>query len=212
MRILIADDHPVVREGISHILTRAFKGVSVEGVPDARQLLQQLGKGRWDLLLLDLTLPGRSGLDALKQVKQEQPRLPVLVLSMHSENDYGIRALKAGASGYLTKEAVPEQLVKAVNKLIKGGVFVSDSLAERLAVNLSRKIDILPHETLTDREYEVMRLIASGLTNSEIAKQLSLSPKTISTFRAHILHKMGLRNNAAIVRYGIRNNLVDEDA
>lgn len=209
MRILVADDHPVVRLGLSQILTRSFKGVAVEEASNARQLLQQLGKGRWDLILLDLTLPGRSGLDVLKQVKEQCPKLPVLVLSIHSENEYGIRVLKAGASGYLTKETVPEQLIQAINKVLKGRIYVSDSLAERLAAGLRDKLDLLPHETLTDREYEVMRLIASGLSTGEIARKLSLSVKTISTFRSRILQKMRLKNNAEIVRYGIENNLLD---
>ena len=209
MRILVADDHPVVRLGVVHILTKALKGVAVEEASSARQLLQQLKKSHWDLLLLDLTLPGRNGLDALKEIRNQFPRLPVLVLSIHSENEFGVRALRAGASGYLTKETLPEQLLQAVKKVLTGGIYVSEALAEKLATGLRRDMDILPHETLTDREYEVMRLIASGVSTGDIAKKLLLSAKTISTFRAHILQKMGLKNNAEIVRYGIRNNLVD---
>jgi len=209
MRILIADDHPVVRLGVVHILTKALKGVFVEEVSNARQLFQQLRKGHWDLLLLDLTLPGRNGLDVLKDVKDQYPKLPMLVLSIHSESEFGVRALRAGACGYLTKETLPEQLIQAVNKVLNGGIYVSESLAEKLATGLRRDSDLLPHETLTDREYEVLRLIASGISTGDIAKKLLLSAKTISTFRAHILQKMGLKNNAEIVRYGIRNNLVD---
>ncbi|MDH3445776.1 MAG: response regulator transcription factor, partial [Deltaproteobacteria bacterium] len=153
--------------------------------------------------------PGRSGLDVLRQLKDERPKLPVLVLSIHSENEYGVRALRAGASGYLNKEALPEQLLQAINKVLKGGVYVSDSLAERLAMDLTRKSTLLPHETLTDREYEVMRLIAAGMTSGEIASKLCLSVKTISTFRAHLLQKTGMRNNAAIMHYAIKHKLVD---
>ena len=209
MKILVADDHPVVRLGVVHILTKALKGAAVEEVSNARQLLQQLRKGPWDLLLLDLSLPGRNGLDALKDIKDQYPKLPVLVLSMHSESEFGVRALRAGAWGYLTKEILPEQLIKAVNKVLNGGIYVSESLAEKLATGLRCDIDLLPHETLTDREYEVMRLIASGVSTGDIAKKLLLSVKTISTFRARILQKMALKNSAEIIRYGVRNNLVD---
>jgi two-component system invasion response regulator UvrY len=209
MKILVADDHPVVRFGVVQILTKALKGVAVEEVSNARQLLQQLRKGPWDLLLLDLTLPGRNGLDALKDIKDRYPKLPVLVLSMHSESEFGVRALRAGAWGYLTKEILPEQLIKAVNKVLHGGIYVSESLAEKLATGLSRNSDLLPHESLTDREYEVMRLIAAGVSTGDIAKKLLLSVKTISTFRARVLQKMALKNNAEIIRYAVRNNLVD---
>lgn len=209
MRILVADDHPIVRAGVSHILTKAFEGVTVEEASNARQIFQQLGKSRWDLLLLDMTMPGRPGLDVLKQVKEENPKLPVLVLSIHSENDYGIRALRAGASGYLTKETVLEQLVTAIKQVMSGRTYLSEFLAERLAAGLRHNFDLLPHESLTDREYEVMRFIAEGLTTSEIARKLSLSVKTISTFRAHILQKMALKNNAEIVRYGLTHHLID---
>jgi two-component system, NarL family, invasion response regulator UvrY len=209
MRILVADDHPIVRAGVSYILTKAFKGATIEEACNARQIFQQLGSGRWDLLLLDMTMPGRPGLDVLKQVREENPKLPVLVLSIHSETDYGIRALRAGASGYLTKETVPEQLLSAIKKVMNGGIYVSESLAERLAAGLRHNFDLLPHETLTDREYEVMRLIASGMRSGEIARKLSLSVKTISTFRAHVLHKLALKTNAAIIRYCIQHHLTD---
>jgi len=209
MKILVADDHPVVRLGVVHILTQALKGAVVEEASNARQLLQQLGKGSWDLLLLDLTLPGRNGLDALKDIKDRYPKLAVLVLSIHSESEFGVRALKAGAWGYLTKETLPEQLIKAVNKVLHGGIYVSESLAEKMATGLRRNSDLLPHESLTDREYEVMRLIAAGLSTGDIAKKLLLSVKTISTFRARVLQQMAFKNNAEIIRYGVRNNLVD---
>ena len=209
MKVLLAEDHPIVRVGIREILTRSFKDVFVAEASNARQFWGQLAKHRWDLILLDITLPGRSGLDVLRQLKDERPKLPVLVLSIHSENEYGVRALRAGASGYLNKEALPEQLLQAINKVLKGGVYVSDSLAERLAMDLTRKSTLLPHETLTDREYEVMRLIAAGMTSGEIASKLCLSVKTISTFRAHLLQKTGMRNNAAIMHYAIKHKLVD---
>ncbi len=209
MKILVADDHPVVRLGVVHILTKALKGAVVEEVSNAREMLQQLGKVSWDLLLLDLTLPGRNGLDALKDIKHRYPKLPVLVLSIHSESEFGVRALKAGAWGYLTKETLPEQLIKAVNKVLHGGIYVSESLAEKMATGLRRNTDLLPHESLTDREYEVMRLIATGLSTGDIAKKLLLSAKTISTFRARIFQKTALKNTAEIIRYGLRNNLVD---
>jgi DNA-binding NarL/FixJ family response regulator len=209
MRILVADDHPIVRLGVVHILEQSLKALTVEEVSTSHQLMQQLKKGRWDLLLLDLTLPGGNGLDVLKEIKTQYPKLPVLILSIHSESEFGLRALRAGASGYLTKETLPDLLVQAINKVLAGGTYVTESLAEKLATSLRRNVDLLPHETLTDREYEVMRLIAAGVSTGDIAKKLMLSTKTISTFRAHILQKMGLKNNAEIVRYGIRNNLVD---
>jgi two-component system invasion response regulator UvrY len=209
MRILLADDHPVVRQGLKHILADAFSNVVVGEARNGREALEQARQHQWDLALLDIAMPGRGGLEILKEIKQEKPSLPVLVLSIHAEERYAIRALRAGAAGYLTKESVPERLVTAIKKVARGGKYVSESVVNRLANGLSTNFDQARHEVLSDREYEVMRMIASGKTVSAIARELSLSEKTISTFRTRILQKMGMKSNAEIMYYGIRNNLTD---
>jgi DNA-binding NarL/FixJ family response regulator len=170
--------------------------------------MKELRREKWDVALLDITLPGKSGLDLLKELKAARPRLPVLVLSAHPEDQFALRALKAGAGGYLTKDSAPEELVKAIRKILAGGRYVSPTLAEKLASNVRKDFTRLPHETLSDREYEVMCLIASGKTVTEIAGELSLSVKTISTYRTRILEKLGVKNSAAIVQYAIRSGLV----
>jgi two-component system invasion response regulator UvrY len=211
MRILITDDHPVVRAGVIHILKKNFPDVVIGEASNGRQLFEQLRQHRWDLVLLDITMPGRSGLDLLAQIKEGRSRLPVIVLTIHAENEYAIRALRAGAAGYVTKDAIPEMLVTAVQKALKGGTYVSDTLAERLATRLTLKNDMPVHEALTNREYEVLRLLSSGLSVGEIAHKLNLSAKTISTFRARLLQKTGLKNNAAIIRYCIQHHLSEEN-
>jgi DNA-binding NarL/FixJ family response regulator len=210
MRILITDDHPVVRAGVSQILKKNLTDVVVGEASNGRQLFEQVRQHRWDLVLLDITMPGRSGLDLLSQLKEERKRLPVIVFSMHGESEYAVRALRAGASGYLTKDVIPEKLITAIQKAVKGGTYVSDTLAEQLASRLTGKADVAAHQTLTDREYEVLRLLSSGLRVGEIAERLGLSVKTISTFRARVLQKTGLKNNAAIIRYGIKHHLTEE--
>ncbi len=169
---------------------------------------KSFGEGKWDVALLDITLPGKSGLDLLKELKAARPRLPVLVLSAHPEDQFALRALKAGAEGYLTKDSAPEELVKAIRKILAGGKYVSPTLGEKLASNVRKDFTRLPHETLSDREYEIMCLIASGKTVTEIAGDLSLSVKTISTYRTRVLEKLGVKNSAAIVQYAVRNGLV----
>ena len=208
IRVLIVDDHPVVRRGLRALLSDEFRGAAFGEASTAQQALEQLWKQKWDVALLDITLPGRSGLDLLKEFKAARPRLPVLVLSVHPEDQFALRALKAGAEGYLTKESAPEELVKAIRKILAGGRYVSPTLAEKLALGVRKDSTRAPHETLSDREYEIMCCIASGKTVTEIAGELSLSPKTISTYRARILEKLGVKNNAAIIRYAIQNGLV----
>jgi DNA-binding NarL/FixJ family response regulator len=210
MRILITDDHPVVRAGVSQILNKNLRDVVIGEAGNGRQLFEQLRRQRWDLVLLDITMPGRSGLDLLSQIKRERKRLPVIVFTMHAEDEYAVRSLRAGASGYLTKDTLSDNLITAVQKAVKGGTYVSDTLAEQLASRLTAKTDVPAHETLTDREYEVLRLISSGLRVGEIAHKLGLSVKTISTFRARVLQKTGLKNNAAIIRYAIQHHLTEE--
>ncbi|OLE50931.1 MAG: DNA-binding response regulator [Acidobacteria bacterium 13_1_20CM_3_53_8] len=208
-RILIVDDHEVVREGIKRIFDEQ-PGTTVFGqagsVTEALDLARQ---HNWDVAVLDLSLGGRSGLDLLKELKQMRPKLPVLILSMHSEEQYARRAFKAGAAGYVTKDSPRDELVKAINKVSEGRRYVSAAMAETLVLDFERGADRPPHENLSDREFEVMRLIASGKTVSEIADMLSLSDKTISTYRARILEKMGMKTSAELTHYVIQNKLVD---
>ena len=208
IRILIADDHAIVRRGLKQIFAEEA-GMTVAGeAQNAQEVLDLVRKQNWDVVVLDIAMPGRGGLDVLKELKQEFPQLPVLILSMHPEDQYAIRALKAGAAGYLTKESAPEELVNAIRKVMLGGKYVSASLAEKLALALDTDTSKPPHETLSDREYQVMCLIASGKTVGEIADELSLSVKTISTYRARILEKMNLKSNAALTHYAVQQRLV----
>ena len=208
MRVLIVDDHAVVRRGLRGLLSDEFQGAAFGEAADAAQALDQLRLAKWDIALLDLTLPGKSGLDLLKELKAEWPRLPVLVLSGHPEDQFAVRVLKAGAGGYMTKESAPEELAKAIRKILAGGRYVSAALAETLALGVKQDLTRTPHETLSDREYEVMSHIAAGKTVTEIADELSLSAKTISTYRTRVLQKLGVKNSAKIVQYAIRNGLV----
>ncbi|HEX9879405.1 MAG TPA: response regulator transcription factor [Candidatus Binatia bacterium] len=208
IRVLIVDDHAIVRRGLRELLSDEFRGAAFGEASNAQQALEQISKKEWDVALLDITLPGRSGLDLLKEVKAARPRLPVLVLSAHPEDQFAVRVLKAGGEGYLTKESAPEELAKAIRKILAGGRYVSPTLAEKLAVSVRKDSTRAPHETLSDREYEIMCCIASGKTVAQIAGGLSLSPKTISTYRVRILEKLGVKNNAEIIRYAIQNSLV----
>ena len=209
LRILIADDHPVFRQGLRQILSEASDMVVTDEVSDGLEVLGRVRAGCCDVILLDISLPGRNGIDILKQLKKERPKLPVLMLTMHPEEQYAIRTLKAGASGYLTKESTPDELITAIRKVSAGGKYVSSSLAETLAYELGRMDEKAPHETLSDREYQIMLLIASGKTVTEIAESLSLSIKTISTYRSRILEKMRMKNSAELTYYAIKNQLVD---
>ena len=207
-RVLIVDDHAIVRRGLKALLFDELPGATFGEASHAQQALEELRKQKWDVALLDITLPGRNGLNLLKELKAVRPRLPVLVLSAHPEDQFALRALQAGAEGYLTKDSAPEELVKAIRKILAGGRYVSPALAEKLATNVRKDFTRLPHETLSDREYEIMCLIASGKTVTEIAGELSLSVKTVSTHRTRILEKLGVKNSAAIVQYAVRNGLV----
>lgn len=208
MRVLIVDDHAVVRRGLRGLLSDEFEGVAFGEAADAAEALNQLRHAKWDIALLDLTLPGKSGLELLKELKVDWPRLPVLVLSGQAEDQFAVRVLKAGAGGYMTKESAPEELAKAIRKILAGGRYVSAALAETLALGVKQDLTRTPHETLSDREYEVMSHIANGKTVTEIAEELSLSAKTISTYRTRVLEKLGVKNSAKIVQYAIRNGLV----
>jgi len=208
LKILIADDHPVFRRGLKQIIAETTDIVVADEAADGLEVLNKVKVGDFDVVLLDISMPGKTGIDVLAQLKYERPKLPVLMLSMHPEEQYAVRALRAGASGYLTKESAPDELVAAIRKVSTGGKYVSASLAERLA-SLLQKAEQLPHDILSRREYQVMCLMASGKTVSEIAKELSLSVKTISTYRSRILEKMKMKNNAELTRYAINNSLID---
>ncbi len=209
LKILIADDHPVFRQGLKQILSETGNMVVTEEVDDGSEVLGRVRAGRFDVVLLDISMPGKNGIDILKQLNKEYPELPVLVLTVHPEEQYAIRALKSGASGYLTKESTPDELVMAIHKVSSGGRYVSSSLAEKLAYELARMDGKPAHEKLSDREYQIMLLIASGKTVTEIAEILSLSIKTVSTYRSRILEKMTMKNNAELTYYAIKNQLVD---
>jgi DNA-binding NarL/FixJ family response regulator len=209
IRVLIADDHAILRRGLKEILVRELEAVICGEAEDAQQVLAQVQNHEWDLVILDITMPGRSGLDALKDLKALRPKLPVLVLSMHPEDQYGKRILRAGASGYMNKESAPEELIKAIRKVLAGGLYVSPFLAEKLAFDLSENAGRPIHEILSDREFEVLRMIASGKTVSQIAEELHLSVATVSTYRARILEKMNMTTTAELMHYALRNQLVD---
>ena len=208
IRVLVADDHPVVREGLKRVIEKDSGMLVSAEASTSQQVLDQVAKERPDVLLLDINMPGRGGVEVLMQLKIHHPALPILVISMYSEDQYATRVLRAGASGYMTKESAPSQLVKAIRKVLRGGKYVSPTLAEKLAIDLGTGSK-LPHETLSDREYQVLCMIALAKTVSEIADELSLSVKTISTYRARILEKMDLGNNVQLARYALKQGLVD---
>jgi two-component system invasion response regulator UvrY len=210
LKVLLVDDSPLFRRGVRELVNEGFQGAQISEAGHAHEMLEWLKRKPCDLAVLDISMPGINGLDALKQVKQEFPDLPVLILTMHPEEQYAIRMFKAGANGYLTKAAAPEELVKAMKKIQGGGKYVSPSLGEVLADSLVKPgAEKTPHEVLSDREYEVLRLIGSGLTVGEIARTLHLSVTTISTYRARILNKLRMKTTAALTRYAIQQGLVE---
>lgn len=209
LRILIADDHEIVRKGLAKVLSETLQPVQVDEARTGQEAVSKVLKSEYNLVVLDIKMPGKSGLDALKEIKEHRPKLPVLILSMHPEEQFAIRAIRGGASGYLTKECAGDELVLAVRKALKGERYISGSLAEILAGGLDDASGKSPHEILSDREYQVMLMIASGKTVGGIAEELCLSPKTISSYRANILLKTKMKNNAEITYYAIQNKLVD---
>ncbi|WP_116136230.1 response regulator transcription factor [Trinickia diaoshuihuensis] len=209
-RVLLADDHTLVRDGLRHIL-EGTSGFDVVGeANDGPSTISLVRSTPADILVLDLSMPGRNGIELVKQIKEELPTLRVLVLTMHAEQQYAVRAFKAGASGYLTKESASKELVSALTKISAGGVYVSLSMAERLAQSLNEPTDMLPHQRLSDREFDVFRRIASGQTISEIANELCVSAKTVSTYKTRILEKMQMPHEAALVRYAIQHKLFED--
>jgi two-component system, NarL family, invasion response regulator UvrY len=208
MRILIADDHPIVRHGLKQVLA-ADPGATIVGeATNGDEALEMARTLQWDMAIFDFSMPGRSGLDLLGDIRREFPGKPVLILSMHSEDVHGSRALRGGAAGYITKESAPTELATAVRKVASGGKYVSASLAEILASECATDPQKAPHEKLSDREYRVMWLLATGKQISEIARELGLSPSTVSTYRTRILRKLGMTSNAALVHYAVKHQLV----
>lgn len=210
INILVADDHPYLRRGLMQILRDEFPGAVIGEVANVPELLEQAQKLRWDIVVLDLTMPGRGGLEALHELKRLCPNLPILVLSMHPEDQFAVRVLRAGGAGYLTKESVPQEFVRAVRILWKGGKYITPKAAELLAAYVDRHGDTEQplHDSLSDREYEVFRMIAAGQTITEISEQLALSIKTISTYRSRVLEKLHLSNNVDLVRYAVEHHLL----
>jgi two-component system, NarL family, invasion response regulator UvrY len=208
VKVLIADDHALVRKGLQQVIREQAPDMSVSEAADGEQVLTMVHEQDWDALVLDIGMPKRSGLEVLQKLRYEKPSLPVLILSMHSEDQYAIRVLRAGAAGYLSKDAAPEELVVAIRKAVSGGRYVSPALAEKLALGLSGGLDKLPHELLSDREYTVLMKIGEGKSVGEIADELALSVKTVSTYRARVLEKMNLKTNADLIRYSLENNLL----
>jgi two-component system invasion response regulator UvrY len=209
IRIIIADDHPIVRAGMRQIISAAADMMVADEAADGHKLLNKVREEKFDVVILDITMPHMDGLDVLKQLKIEKPKLPVIILSIHPESQYALRVLKAGASGYVTKASAPDELINAIRKVDRGGKYISPSIAEKLAFQLDADFIEMPHEMLSDREYQVMRMLASGKTVTEIAGQLILSVKTVSTYRSRILEKMKMKNNAELMHYAIQNRLVD---
>ncbi len=207
-RILVADDHAIVRQGLKQIVADTTDLVVTGEASRGREVLERVSEDDYDVVLLDITMPDKSGLEVLEELKRLRPKLPVLILSMHPEEQYAIRALRAGASGYVTKEGVPDELITAIRKVSVGGKYISPSLAEKLAVYLEAGAKKPLHQALSDREYQVMCMIASGKTVKEISEELFLSVKTVSTYRSRVLQKMKMKNNAQLTHYCAQNRLV----
>jgi two-component system, NarL family, invasion response regulator UvrY len=208
MRVLIADDHAVFRRGLKETIGEAFPKVIFGEAKTAQETVDCVRRQDWEIVILDISMPGKSGLDILDDVRRLRPKLPVLFLSMHPEEQYARRALKSGAAGYLTKDSVPEELKEAVRRILNGGRYVSATLAERLAFDLRKGADTPLHELLSAREFQVLRMIASGKSVKEIANDISLSVKTVSTYRARILEKTGMKTTAELIRYALQTQLV----
>jgi two-component system invasion response regulator UvrY len=208
MRILIADDHALIRKGLKHILQEEFPSAFIDEASDAEDVINKTLSGDWDVIICDLSMPGRSGLDVVQHVKQNFPKIPVLILSIHPEEQYAIRAMKTGAAGYLSKDAAPEELVKAVRRVLLGRKYVSASIAEKLTDELYEEGSRAPHESLSHREFDVFTLLAAGNAVSEISEKLSLSVTTVSTYRTRIMVKMKMKSNADLTRYALDNKLI----
>jgi two-component system invasion response regulator UvrY len=208
LRFLIADDHAIVIQGIKHLLNSEYPTAHIEEVSDAESLVKKILHEKWDLVISDLNMPGRTGLDALKQIRESFPKLPVLIMSMYSEEQFGVRAIKAGASGYLGKDHLHEELIRAIQTVLLGRKYITPAIAEQMADALNDDTQMDLHEHLSDREFDVFKLLSEGKSTSDIAKQLMLSPTTISTFRSRIMEKMKMKSNAELTRYAIEKKLI----
>jgi len=208
LRILIADDHTVVRKGLKQILEDQFEGILIEEVPNAETLIEAVHTASWDVVVSDINMPGKSGLDALKEIRVNFPELPVLILSMHPEEHYALRVLKSGASGYLSKDSASEELVKAVEKVLSGKKYFSPFVLEQLASNVDTDMSKSAYELLSNREFDVMKLLASGKSVSDIAEKLQLSVTTVSTYRTRVMAKTGLKTNSDLTKYALENQLL----
>ncbi|HSU28181.1 MAG TPA: response regulator transcription factor [Chitinophagaceae bacterium] len=208
LRVLIADDHAIVRRGLRQILLEEYPSAIIEETNDAETLMLKVGSGEWDVVICDINMPGRTGLDALQTIKQMSPHLPVLIMSIYPEEQYAIRVLKGGASGYLNKESIHDDLIKAIQTVLQGRKFITPQVAEILAGNVISTGSQPQHESLSDREFEVFKLLAAGQSVSDIAAQLSLSTTTVSTYRARIMEKMNMRSNADLTRYALENKMI----
>jgi len=208
LKVLIADDHAIVRKGLRQLILEEFPTAQIGEVGDVESLVNQVIRDSWDIVICDISMPGRSGLEALQQIKEIKPALPVLIMSMHPEDQYAVRVFRAGASGYLSKDAVHQELISAIRTLQNGRKFITPGIAEKLVGALDTDKKLEPHEQLSNREFDVMKMLAAGKSITEIADQLSLSATTVSTYRARILEKTGLKNNADITRYALEKRLI----
>lgn len=209
IKLVLADDHTIVREGLKQLLAAAADIEVVGEAPDGHAVMAKVREGGFDVLLLDMSMPGKSGIELIKQVRAEKPKLRILILSMHEEPQYAVRAIKAGAAGYLTKDSASALLVSAIRKVAAGGAFISAEVAEQLALDAMPQAEGPPHKALSDREYEVFQHLVSGRSVTEIGNALNLSVKTVSTHKAHIMQKMGMSNQAALIRYAISHGLIE---
>jgi DNA-binding NarL/FixJ family response regulator len=211
IRIVIADDHAIVREGLKRIVGAAADLQMLDEAADGSEVMRVVREKDFDVLVLDLSMPGRSGMELIKLVKAEKPKLRILVLSMHQELQYAVRAIKSGASGYLTKESAPAQLEQAIRQIAAGGAYVTAEVAQQLALGAMPGSQASAHESLSDREFQVFRLLAAGVSVTDIAARLKLSAKTVSTHKANLMHKMGLANQSELIRYALRHGLADDE-
>ena len=209
IKVLIADDHPVVREGLKQIISKAIDMTVSGEALNGQEVLDKVRAEHWDVLVLDLNMPRHDGLEIIKELRRERQKLPILILSVHPEDQFGVRVLKAGASGFMNKEAAPKELITAIRKIVTGGKYISSSLAEKLADRLDLDATVQPHESLSDREYQVFCMIVSGKSVKEMAEQLAISEKTVRTYRDRIMMKMNMKNDVELTRYAILHKLVE---
>ncbi len=209
MKILIADDHPIFRAGLKETLARESDVDLIGEADDGQKVLALARRQRWDVVLLDITMPKKEGLEVLKELRQELPKLPILILSAHPEDQLALRLLKAGAAGYLTKDKAPEVLISAIRKVLKGEKYISEALAQKTVIDVISDAPEALHETLSNREYQVMRMIAAGNSIQDIAAQLFISARTVSTYRARVMDKMGMKTNAEVIRYALEHKLIE---